>query len=544
MSDSENKNEKKKSGINRRDMIKGLAALPVFGGFLGAMASLDSNKVNVSKTILQETGFLNQSNLSLPALGYKATGSLLRVGIIGVGNRGQYILRGLGFVPPGFWADLQNKAKDNPKKVEQLKSKEKLFLSQEYLNVALTGVCDIFDYNAEIGIAQSQNQVDGKGGLKNMPPAKRYKRYQDLITSDEIDAVIIATPDHWHAQMVIDAANAGKHIYVEKALTRTEDELIKVEKAVKESGVSFQLGHQLNQSMHHIFTRDIIRRNILGKVNLVELCTNRNDPNGAWLYNLKPEATEKTVDWEQFQSNVEHKVPFSPERFFRWRCWFDYSTGIIGDLLSHDYAAANFVLYLGVPSSVTASGGVYIYDKNWPRNKEFKVTEPRDTPDVITVNMEYPDRGISVVYTGSLGSDFDRTLTIMGTDATLEYGRKLRITADRKSTRYKKQLESGVINSSDPMLIINPGGGEVDAISSATEKYFAKKGLFYTSVKGKKIDTTHLHIKDWLNSIRHGTTPLCNIKPAMEEGITVQMATKAYLEGRRVRWDSVKKKIV
>jgi predicted dehydrogenase len=353
-----------------------------------------------------------------------------------------------------------------------------------------------------------------------------------MLESDEVDAVIIATPDHWHAQMTIDAVQAGKHVYCEKCMTRTVDETFKMVEAVKKSGKVFQLGHQQRQQDSHFKAKQIIRKNILGPISLVETTTNRNSPNGAWVYDIHEEATPENIDWEQFQGPALHKVPFSLERFFRWRCWFDYGTGLSGDLLSHEYDAVNQILELGIPKTALASGGIYFYK------------DGRDVPDVFQAVFEYPERDITLVYSATLANGRHRGRIFMGHDASMEVGYTLTVTAEPESTRYEDKIMNKIINTSLPLFTYRPGLKGIDTVTSATEQYFATRGLMYTYRGGRPVDTAHLHVKEWLDCIRHGGQPSCNIDRGFEEAITCHMATISYLEDRKVEWDPVNKRIV
>jgi predicted dehydrogenase len=345
------------------------------------------------------------------------------------------------------------------------------YLDQDDLNIAITAVCDVFDVRAERGIAASQVDVR-LGGGRTFPAAKRYLRYTDLLESGEVDAVIIATPDHWHSRMTIDAAAAGKHVYCEKCMTRTEDETHAMYEAVSDSDIVFQLGHQNRQAESHMKAREVIAADILGPVCLIETTTNRNDPVGAWVYEIHEEGSPETIDWEQFQEPAPNKVPFSLERFFRWRCWFDYGTGLSGDLLSHEYDAINQILDLGIPKSAVASGGIYFFK------------DGRDVPDVFQAVFEYPERDLTLVYSATLANGNRRGKVFMGHDATMEVGSGLTIRAEQESTRYEKKIEEGVIDTSLPMFTYQPGFKGIDAVTSATEEYFVSRGLLYTSRSG------------------------------------------------------------
>ena len=248
----------------------------------------------------------------------------LNLGIIGYGGRGHHLVRGAGFAHLGWTESAAENARKN-----KLDKAFATYMSQEDLNCSLVGVCDLFDVRAEEGIEASKNET--RPGSKPVQTATRYRHYKELLANDDIDAVIIATPDHWHAQIVIDAAKAGKHVYCEKGLTRTFNEAINVYDAVKKTGITFQLGHQNRQVEANEKAKQIIDQGLLGPINLVELTTNRNSPWGAWVWDIHPEGNARTIDWDTFQEQAPNKIPFGEEalkRFFRWRCWFDYGTEI------------------------------------------------------------------------------------------------------------------------------------------------------------------------------------------------------------------------
>ena len=102
----------------------------------------------------------------------------------------------------------------------------------------------------------------------------------------------------------------------------------------------------------------------------------------------------------------------------------------------------------------------------------------------------------------------------------------------------------GVINSKYPIYNYSPGSKQIDGVTSATSQYFANKGLLYTYRDGKRVDTTHLHVKDWLDSIRNGSQPKCDIEVAFQEGVTCAMATESYLKGKRIEWDPVNRRLI
>ncbi|MFQ6615330.1 MAG: Gfo/Idh/MocA family protein [Fidelibacterota bacterium] len=519
--------------FERREILKGLATLPVVGLFF----------YNVWKKRRLER--LKRSSLLADLIADRqapavvtptARGEHLRLGIIGYGGRGEHLVRAAGFAHPDW---VEQKASDAKK--DKLDKAFETFMQQEDLNVSLVGVCDLFDVRAERGLAASSNEI--RPGGKPREGAKRYGHYTELLESDEIDAVIIATPDHWHSRIAMDAAGVGKHVYCEKAMTRTFPEAVEMYHTIKKSGIVFQLGHQNRQVETHEHAKRIVEEGLLGPVTLVEVTTNRNSPWGAWVWDIHPRASEKTIDWATFQEPAPHKIPFGQEaleRFFRWRMWYDYGTGLSGDLFSHEFDAVNQIMGLGIPKYAAATGGIYFYK------------DGRDVPDVFQASLEYPDRNLTLLYSATLANGNNRGNVFMGHDATMQIGGAaddfafsgLTVRADAESTRYREKLESGVINPSLPLYTYAPGSKQIDGITSPTAKYFASKGLVYTYREGKRVDPTHLHVKDWLVSIRNGTQPKCDIEMGFQEAVACHMTTEAYLRGKRVEWDPRKNQIV
>ncbi len=529
----------------RRDAIKTLITVPV----LGALAYGVYKKQKYNRTLRDVSDVFSLSNENPSIAPLQSDGKQIRLGIIGCGIRGKQLLRAAGFATPEYLQERIDAAKQDKKD-----TRYKDFKEQEDLNVVLTGVCDIFDTFAEEGIAAGANIYrEGKGGKTGQEP-KRYRHYKEMLAAEDIDAVIIATPDHWHGTMAMDAAKAGKHVYAEKPLTWTVPETYMVRDIIKQSGVVFQLGHQGRQVDSYHKAKEILDKGLLGPVSLIEVCTNRNDPNGAWVYDIDPTANPNTIDWKQFEGNDERikeyldymskynlakyvgpdeRNKFSLERFFRWRCWWDYSTGLSGDLLTHEYDAINQLMGVGIPHSATSSGGVYFFK------------DGRTVPDVLQTTFEFPDKNMTMLYSATLASNRNRGKVIMGHDASMEVGDTLTVKIDRESTRYKEKIAKGIINPDVPFYTYVPGQNKVDAITSATELYFAQRGLLYSYLGGKRYDTTFLHIREWLECIRdRSLKPSCDIDAAFEEAITAHMGTRAYLEGCTMYWDKDNEEIV
>ena len=170
-----------------------------------------------------------------------------------------------------------------------------------------------------------------------------------MIRSANVDAVVIATPDHWHAPMTIDALENNIHVYVEKPMTHTVEETYRLREAAKNSKAILQIGHQHRQTMSFQTAKDIMGKGTIGHVSLIQTNTNRNDDNGAWNYDIHPDASPQTIDWDLFLGSAP-KVPFNKNHFFRWRKWWAYGSGLSGDLLSHDYDPVSYT-HLTLPTT-------------------------------------------------------------------------------------------------------------------------------------------------------------------------------------------------
>jgi len=515
------------SGFTRRQILKGLASLPVLGLFAQQfLKKLDHDSGRRSQ-ILSELDLNGSAKLDVTT---PVSDQLIRLGIIGFGTRGEESARALGFAHPDWLEQRQRDAQKN-----KLDTRLQDWLSQENLQVAITGICEVFDQRRERGLQVARNRI-GPSATTPSLPVTAYTDHHQLLESKDIDAVIIDTPDHHHAQMTIDAVRAGKHVYCEKCFTRTLEELYQAREEVKNSGMVFQIGHQYHQNASFSKAKEVIQKNILGKVTLVEVTTNRNTPDGAWIRHLDAQGNPKpgnaqTINWDLWLGS-RPKVPFNIDRYYNWTKWWDYATGLSGQLLSHEYDAVNQLLDLGIPASVRASGGIYYFKDN------------REIPDVFHVVFEFPEKDLTLLYSASLASSRPRGRVFMGHDASMELGDDLKVTVDDNSTRFSEKIKSGLIDTSAPLFTYRPGAGSIDAVTTASEKFYASRGLIYTYRDGKRVDTTHLHLREWLEGIRSGGKLSCGIDKAFEVTMACHMATISYREGRPVRWNPQKQLIV
>lgn len=263
--------------------------------------------------------------------------------------------------------------------------------------VEIVAVCDAYTGRLERARARTSGR------------ATAYGDYHQILDNKEIDVVIVATPDHWHLKMVVDALNAGKDVYVEKPLTFAVDEGSKIAEAVRRTGRILQVGSQGISSATVARARELIKAGKLGQITMVRASYNRNTAGGAWIYPIPPDANERTVNWEQFLGPAP-KRPFSLERFFQWRCYWDYSGGIPTDLFVHLATTIHHVMDAKMPRHVFASGELY----RWK--------ESREVPDTVNAVLVYPEG-----FTANLSSTFNNQSSsesgfeILGTEGSVAF---------------------------------------------------------------------------------------------------------------------------
>ena len=211
--------------------------------------------------------------------------------------------------------------------------------------VALVGVCDIYD-----GRLTRAKEVWGDQVFTT-------RDYREILARKDVDAVIIGAPDHWHAQMMIDALNAGKDVYCEKPMVQKVEQGKPVIEAARKSGRILQIGSQYVSSMIYLKTRDLIKAGAIGELNMVEAWLDRNTAIGAWQYSIPPDASPSNIDWDRFLGSAP-KRPFEPIRLFRWRNYQDYGTAVAGDLFVHLLSGLHVATGSIGPTRVFATGGL------------------------------------------------------------------------------------------------------------------------------------------------------------------------------------------
>lgn len=217
--------------------------------------------------------------------------------------------------------------------------------------------------------------------------------YREILERKDVDAVIIATPDHWHKQISIEALKAGKAVYCEKPMVQNFDEGHELIEVHKKSGLVMQVGSQGMSSLGNEKAKQLYEDGAIGQIVMLDMYNDRYSAEGAWNYPIPPDASPDTVDFDTFLGNAPN-VPYELKRFFRWRNYKDYGTGVAGDLFVHAFSTLNFILSSNGPNRAQATGGLRYWN------------DGRDVPDVSITLYDYPETSTHAAFNAAFRVNF------------------------------------------------------------------------------------------------------------------------------------------
>ncbi|MFH1737545.1 MAG: Gfo/Idh/MocA family oxidoreductase [bacterium] len=373
----------------------------------------------------------------------------------------------------------------------------------------IVAVCDVYKPHIQKGVERSGN-----------PDVRTYLDYHDLLADPDVDAVTIATPDHWHSKILIDAANAAKDIYIEKGWTRTIAEAKAMHAAIKKSGVIMQLGHQGRERASGVQAAALIEQDLIGPVTLVRTGRFENRPLGRniwrWYggYNEyerpDPAQVQRDLDWDRWLGPAP-KCPFSMEHFWHWRCYWNYATGVAGDLLSHELDFVQSLLRHGIPDTCVCTG----------LNALLK--DGREVPDTWNTVYGFEKQGRTVTFDCSMNtSALVQAPEFYGKDAVIRFDtiaqsvNTFDVYAERESVKYGPRIDAGEVKYGEPFLKFDPS----------------------------RTPEQPVHMQNFFDSVRSRKKAKCNEDEAFVEAATLIMSVIAYKEQRPVRWDSEKQELI
>nr|WP_157637992.1 Gfo/Idh/MocA family oxidoreductase [Flexithrix dorotheae] len=378
--------------------------------------------------------------------------------------------------------------------------------------VEVVAACDLYD-----GRLTKAKELWGKD-------IQTTRDYKEIIDRDDIDAVIVATSDHWHEKIAIDSMKKGKAVYCEKPMVQYVEEGHRLINAQKETKQVFQVGSQFVSSIIHAKAKALLAAGEIGKLNFVEAQFDRFNAIGAWQYSIPLDASEKTVDWKTYVSNTT-KRDFDPKRFFRWRNYLDYGTGVSGDLFVHLLSMLHFITGSKGPTSIMSMGGL----RYW--------TDGREVPDIQIGMFEYPETDAHPDFNLVLRANFadgsggKYLFRLVGSEGEISVGWD-----ELKLTKKKLPKAPGMSIGSFPEA-------QKEAYTKwYNEKYpeeyemVAPEEFIFKTPKGYKGDR-YLHFKNFFDSVRNGTPVVEDAVFGMRAAGVSLAGNKSYFEKKLVQWD-------
>lgn len=356
--------------------------------------------------------------------------------------------------------------------------------------------------------------------------------YREVLARKDVDAVIIATPDHWHDRIAIEAMEAGKDIYVQKPMVQKVEYGHPVIAAWKQTGRILQVGSQRVSSLQCLKARDLIRTGAIGEVNMVESFIDRNSAQGAWQYPVPLDASLSTIDWTQFLGRAP-KREYDPLRIFRWRNYQDYGTGIPGDLFVHQFTTIHFMMDSLGPETVYASGGTHYWK------------DGRDVPDLMLGTFDYPKTEKHPAFHVVLRVNFTaagngQAFRFVGSEGVLTLGFDGITLAKRpRETEPGYELESFAKGMQEAYLRQYRDKYPLKPVSAET-----MQGVVDEKFPLGGRDAQYAHHENFFNAVRTRKPVVEDAEFGLRAAAPAVLANTSYFERRVVRWDPVAMRLV
>src|SRR5689334_568961 len=433
------------SSFDRRDFLKTVGATSLVASAAGSAFAARGSKSSGSRVI--------------------GANDRINIGVIGVGGRGN--------------SDARNFAR----------------FGEKNNACQIVAVCDVYEKRKRL--AAEHFKCEG------------YLDYREVLARPDVDAVIVATPDHWHARIALDAMDHGKDVYLEKPMCHTNEEARQLVNTVKETKRILQVGSQTTSADQWWKAKKAIADGMIGQMIMSQGSYHRNSTEGEWNWPIEKEAGpdgkgDNYIDWKTWLGPAPKRA-YDADRFFRFRKYWDYSGGIATDLFYHVVAPLNICWSEPqFPHKVSASGGIYIFK------------DEREVPDTFHLLADY-SAGHSLVLSSSMANSQHIPGLIRGHEGTII------------------MVEHGMFERPTPAITVKPEVRQGKAIGG--EKYASKFGTAEIKIPVEQTDMMAAHIDNFLSSMRTREKPHLDVETGARAQIVINLAVQSYREGRTLYWD-------
>jgi predicted dehydrogenase len=433
------------SSFDRRDFLKTVGATSLVASAAGSAFAARGSKSSGGRVI--------------------GANDRINIGVIGVGGRGN--------------SDARNFAR----------------FGEKNNACQIVAVCDVYEKRKRL--AAEHFKCEG------------YLDYREVLARPDVDAVIVATPDHWHARIALDAMDHGKDVYLEKPMCHTNEEARQLVNTVKETKRILQVGSQTTSADQWWKAKKAIADGMIGQMIMSQGSYHRNSTEGEWNWPIEKEAGpdgkgDNYIDWKTWLGPAPKRA-YDADRFFRFRKYWDYSGGIATDLFYHVVAPLNICWSEPqFPHKVSASGGIYIFK------------DEREVPDTFHLLADY-SAGHSLVLSSSMANSQHIPGLIRGHEGTII------------------MVEHGMFERPTPAITVKPEVRQGKAIGG--EKYASKFGTAEIKIPVEQTDMMAAHIDNFLSSMRTREKPHLDVETGARAQIVINLAVQSYREGRTLYWD-------
>ena len=390
----------------------------------------------------------------------------INIGVIGVGGRGSYLA--------GEFAGIG--VRNN--------------------GCQIVAVCDV--WQKRVTENKAKHNCDG------------YLDYREIVSRSDVDAVLIATPDHWHAKIALEAMDRGKDVYLEKPMCHTIEEAKQLASTVRETKRILQVGSQTTSSDQWHKAKKAIADGMIGQMLLSQGTYHRNSSEGEWNWPIDKDAGpdakgDNYIDWKMWLGPAQKRT-WDPDRYFRFRKYWDYSGGIATDLFYHVVAPMNICWSEAqFPYRVTATGGIYVF-------------KDREVPDTFNLLADY-SKGHSLVLSSSMANSQHSPGLIRGHEGSLI------------------MVEHGRFEGFSPFITVLP---EKKVIGSEYKAKFGEEPIKIAVEETPR----WTHMQNFLDCMRSRQKPTLDVETGFRAQVTISMAVQSYREGRILYWDEKNMKVV